>query len=39
MLTGISRTGKSTFMNVFAEKLISLETNELLPVTTEIKNM
>ena len=36
MLTGMSRAGKSTFINVFSQKLISLETPEFLSVTTEI---
>ena len=36
MLTGMSRAGKSTFINIFSEKLISLESPELLSVTTEI---
>ena len=36
MLTGMSRAGKSTFINVFSEKLISLESPEFLSVTTEI---
>ena len=36
MLTGISRSGKSTLINILSEKLISLETPEFLSVTTEI---
>ena len=36
MLTGMSRSGKSTLINVLSEKLVSLESPELLSVTTEI---
>ena len=36
MLTGMSRAGKSTLINILSEKLVSLETPELLSVTKEI---
>ena len=36
LLTGISRSGKSTFINTLSKKLISLETPECLSVTREI---
>jgi GTPase SAR1 family protein len=36
MLTGMSRCGKSTLINVLSEKLVSLESPELLSVITEI---
>ena len=36
MLTGMSRAGKSTLINILSEKLISLETPEFSSVTTEI---
>ena len=36
MLTGMSRSGKSTLINVLSNKLVSLETPELESVTNEI---
>jgi GTP-binding protein EngB required for normal cell division len=36
LLTGISRSGKSTFINILSKKLISLETPECLSITREI---
>ena len=36
MLAGMSRAGKSTFINVLSEKLVALETPEFISVTTEI---
>ena len=36
MLTGMSRAGKSTLINILSEKLVSLETPEFISVTTEI---
>ena len=36
MLTGMSRSGKSTFINVLSKKLIALETPEFISVTREI---
>ena len=37
MLTGMSRAGKSTLINILSKKLISLETPELTSVINEIK--
>ena len=36
MLTGLSRSGKSTLINILAEKLVSLETPEFKSVTKDI---
>ena len=37
MLTGMSRSGKSTLINILSEKFVSLETPELISVTQEIR--
>ena len=37
MLTGMSRSGKSTLINILSGKFISLETPELISVTQEIR--
>ena len=37
MLTGISRSGKSTLINVLSEKLVTLESPFLESVTNEIR--
>ena len=36
LLTGFSRKGKSTFINMIFDKMITLENPNVLPVTTEI---
>ena len=37
MLTGLSRSGKSTLINVLSEKLVALESPFLESVTNEIR--